>query len=334
MKKTMISRRSALAATLAAGFAPQLWAQGAAASSNWPSKPIRMIVPFPPGGGTDFLSRTISSKLGEVTGWTVVPDNRAGAGGTIGISEAAKAESSGHTLVMGQLDNLVIAPLFYKNLPYDPLRDLQPVALVGDSPLLYVVPTSSPYRTLGELIAAARKDADLITYASPGAGTITHLSVELFAHEAKIKLRHVPYKGSGPALADTMGGQVNMLAASIPSVMSQLKGGKLRALAVTSAQRNPALPDVPTVAEQGLPGFDVSTWYGVFAPKGVPDSIVQRVNAEVNKVLGMDETKQAISAQGGEPRPISLQALGQRLQQDTQKWRSAVAATGLKLELG
>jgi len=333
MTAPTISRRNAIMAALTTGFTPLLHAQQGTAG-NWPGRPIRLIVPFPPGGGTDFLSRTVATKLGEATGWAVVPDNRAGAGGTIGIAEAAKAEASGHTLVMGQLDNLVIAPLFYKNLAYDPQRDLQPVALVGDSPLIYVVPTASPHRNLGELIAAARQAPDSITYASPGAGTITHLSVELFAHEAKIRVRHVPYKGSGPALADTLSGQVHMLAASIPSVMGQLKAGKIRALAVTSAQRNSAVPEVPTVAEQGLAGFDVSTWYGLFAPKGVPQSIIQRVNTEVNRVLANEDTKAAILSQGGEPRPLTPQALGQRLQQDTRKWHDAVAATGLKLELG
>ncbi|MGE8318322.1 MAG: Bug family tripartite tricarboxylate transporter substrate binding protein [Comamonas sp.] len=332
MTAPMISRRSAIAAALAAGLAPALHAQGTA--GGWPSKPIRLIVPFPPGGGTDFLSRTIATRLGEATGWTLVPDNRAGAGGTIGIAEAAKAEASGHTLVMGQLDNLVIAPLFYQSLPYDPLRDLQAVALVADSPLVYVVPAASPHRSLGELIAAARQAPDTLAYASPGTGTITHLSVELFAHEAKIRLRHVPYKGSGPALADTLGGQVQMLAASIPSVMGQLKAGKLRALAVTSARRNPALPDVPSVAEQGLAGFDVSTWYGVFAPKGVPAAVVERLHTAINQVLGSDEIRSAILSQGGEPQPISTQALEQRLRQDSRKWREAVASTGLKLELG
>lgn len=326
-----MNRRQALAAAIATGLAPQALAQ---ASATWPSRPIRLIVPFPPGGGTDFLSRVVATKLADATGWTVVPDNKAGAGGTIGISEAAKAEQSGHTLVMGQLDNLVIAPLFYKSLPYEPQRDLAPVALVGDSPLVYVVPTNSPYKTLGDLIAAARQAPDSVTYASPGAGTITHLSVELFAHQAGLKLRHVPYKGSGPALADTLGGQVQMLAASIPSVLTQLKAEKLRALAVTSSTRNPVLPDVPTVAEQGLPQFDVTTWYGLFAPKGVPDSVVQRVNAEVNRLLHNAEVRGAISAQGGEPRPITPAQLGERLAQDARKWRSAIAATGLKLELG
>ncbi|GAD24154.1 tripartite tricarboxylate transporter substrate binding protein [Acidovorax sp. MR-S7] len=328
---TCITRRQALAAALAAGLAPHLQAQTAAA---WPARAIRLIVPFPPGGGTDFLSRVVATKLAESTGWTVVPDNKAGAGGTIGIGEAAKAEHSGHTLVMGQLDNLVIAPLFYKSLPYDAQRDLSPVALVGDSPLVYVVPTASPYKSLADLIAAARKAPDTVTYASPGAGTITHLSVELLAHQAGIRLRHVPYKGSGPALADTLGGQVQMLAASIPSVLTQLKAGKLRALAVTSAGRNPVLPDVPTVAEQGLPQFDVTTWYGLFAPNGVPGGVVQRVNAEVNRLLQTDEVRGAISAQGGEPRPLTPEQLGERLAQDAKKWRAAIAATGLTLELG
>jgi len=326
-----ITRRQALAAAAAAGLAPHLRAQTTAA---WPTRPIRLIVPFPPGGGTDFLSRVMATKLTEAAGWAVVPDNKAGAGGTIGIAEAVKAESSGHTLVMGQLDNLVIAPLFYKNLPYDAQRDLTPVALVGDAPLVYVVPASSSYQTLADLIAAAKKAPDSVTYASPGAGTITHLSVELFAHNAGIQLRHVPYKGSAPALADTLGGQVQALAASIPSVLSQLKANKLRALAVTSARRNPVLPEVPTVAEQGLPQFDVSTWYGLFAPKGVPDDVVRRVNAEVNRLPQTQEVREAISAQGGEPRPLSPAQLGQRLAQDAQQWRAAIAATGLKLELG
>ena len=327
---THITRRQALAATVAAALAPHLYAQTPA---SWPTRTIRLIVPFPPGGGTDFISRTIATKLSEATGWTVVPDNRAGAGGTIGLAEAARAENSGHTLVMGQLDNLVIAPMFYKNLTYDAQRDLEPIALTGDMALIYVAPANSPYKSLAELIEAARRAPDELTYASPGIGTSTHLSVELLQHQAGIRLRAVHYKGSGPATTDTLGGQVNMLTTSIPSVLTQIKAGKLRALAVTSATRNPMLPDVPTVAEQGVPGFDVTTWYGLFAPKGAPDVAIQRVNVAVNRLLQTDEVRNTIQSQGGAVVLLTPRQLAQRLEQDTRKWRAGVAAAGLHLEL-
>ncbi len=304
-----------------------------AQDGTWPTRPIRLIVPFPPGGGTDFLSRTVAVKVAEATGWSVVPDNRAGAGGTIGLGEAAKAETSGHTMVMAQLDNLVIAPQFYRNLPYDPLRDFTPVALVGDSPILFAVNASSKFHTLADVIAAAKKDPDGVTYASPGAGTVTHLAAELFANAAGIKLRHIPYKGSTPALTDVLGGQVQILTASIASASSHIKAGKLRPLAVTSPRRSTALPDAPTVAEQGFPKFDVVTWYAVFAPKGAPSTAVTRFNAEVNRALRIQDVQAAILSQGAEARPTTPEALAILLQRETEKWRASIAAAGIKLDL-
>ena len=324
----MHRRQLMLAAALAAA------GTGARAQAGWPTRPLRLIVPFPPGGGTDFLSRTVASKLAEGTGWTVVPDNRAGAGGTIGIGEAARAENSGHTLVMGQLDNLVVAPQFYRALPYDTLRDLQPVAHVADSPIILLVAASSPFRTLADVAAAARQTPDAVTFASAGAGTVSHLVGEFFGVAAGVKLRHIPYRGSAPALADLLGGQVALLSSSIPSASAQLKAGKLRALGVSSARRSPAVPEVPTIAEQGFPDFDVATWYGVFAPIGVPAPVVQRVNAEINRLLQLPEVAAAIQSQGGDARPDTAQALGARVRRDTERWKAAIAAAGVKLELG
>ncbi|RYF48644.1 MAG: tripartite tricarboxylate transporter substrate binding protein, partial [Comamonadaceae bacterium] len=287
-----------------------------AAAQTYPQQPITVVVPFTPGGGTDFLARTVSNKLGEANKWTVVVENKAGAGGAIGISDAIRAEPNGYRIVMGQLDNLVAAPILYDRITYDAARDLTPIAFVGSSPVILVTSADSPYKTLADVVKAAKASPGTITYGSAGTGTTPHLIAEFFAGVAKIDLQHVPYKGSAPALADVMGGQIALLSSSIPSALGQIKAGKLRPLAVTSAKRSSSLPDVPTVAESGYPGFDYATWYGLFAPTGTPASAVSVLNTKTNEVLAMPDVQATMLAQGVEIAPATPQALGQRLNDD------------------
>ncbi|WP_343593693.1 tripartite tricarboxylate transporter substrate binding protein [Paracidovorax wautersii] len=307
-------------------------AQGASAPADYPTKPIRVIVPFPPGGGTDILARLVGTKLGETAHWTVVADNRAGAGGTLGITEAVKAAPTGYDIVMGQKDNLVIGPWLYKNLPWDPTRDLTPIAHVAYTPVLIATSAHSRFKTLADVVAAAKAKPGSITYGSPGNGTSIQLAGDLFEKAAGVKLVHVPYKGSSPALMDALSGNVDLLVSSVPSAMGQIKSGKLRPLAVTSAKRSSSLPDVPTVAESGYAGFDVSTWYGLLAPANTPAGVVNRIHAEVNKLLAMPDVKAAIQAQGAEPETMSVAQFGALIKADHAKWKGIVEASGAKIE--
>ncbi|SFE98905.1 Bug family tripartite tricarboxylate transporter substrate binding protein [Paracidovorax wautersii] len=307
-------------------------AQGAAAPADYPTKPIRMIVPFPPGGGTDILARLVGTKLGETAHWTVVADNRAGAGGTLGITEAVKAAPTGYDIVMGQKDNLVIGPWLYKNLPWDPTRDLTPIAHVAYTPVLIATSANSRFKTLADVVAAAKAKPGSITYGSPGNGTSIQLAGDLFEKAAGVKLVHVPYKGSSPALMDALSGNVDLLVSSVPSAMGQIKSGKLRPLAVTSAKRSSSLPDVPTVAESGYAGFDVSTWYGLLAPANTPPAVVNRIHAEVNKLLAMPDVKAAIQAQGAEPETMTAAQFGALIKADHAKWKGIVEASGAKID--
>ena len=305
---------------------------GAAQAQSYPAKPIRMIVPFPPGGGTDILSRLVANKLTEVSKWTVIADNRAGAGGTIGIAEAVRAAPAGYDMVMGQKDNMVVAPWLYKNLSYDPTKDLVAVAHVAYTPVVIVTSTNSRFKSLADVVAAAKAAPDAITYGSPGNGTTIHLAGEIFKTAANIKIRHIPYKGSNAALMDVLAGNVDLMVSSLPSAMAQIKAGKLRPLAVTSARRSTSLPDVPTVAELGYKDFDVSTWYGLFMPAATPKDIVATVHAEVNKLLATPEMKAAIHAQGAETQNMSAEQFSTLLKTDYQKWKSIVQASGATIE--
>ena len=325
------TRRSLLSVALIAGAAVAA-PMTVLAQAAFPTKPIRLIVPFPPGGGTDILARLVAQKLTESTKWTVVPDNRAGAGGTIGITEAAKAAPTGYDLVMGQKDNMVVGPWLYKNLPWDPTKDFSAVAHVAYTPVIIATGVNSRFKTLADVVAAAKAAPDTITYGSPGNGTTIHLAGDLFEKAAGIKIRHVPYKGSNPAMMDALAGNIDLLVSSVPSAMGQIKAGKLRPLAVTSAKRSSSLPDVPTVAEQGFKDFDVTTWYGVFAPAGTPKDIVNTLNAEINKLLATPEMKDAIHAQGAEPQAMTPDQFGALLKADYQKWRGIVQGSGVTLE--
>jgi len=289
-------------------------------------------VPFPPGGGTDILSRLVATKLTEQVKWTVVADNRAGAGGTIGITEAVKAAPSGYDLVMGQKDNLVIGPWLYKNLPWDPTRDLVAVAHIAFTPVVIATSANSKFKTLADVITAARSAPGKVSYGSPGNGTSIHLAGELFEKAANIELSHIPYKGSNPAMMDALAGNVDLLVSSVPSAMAQIKSGKLRPLAVTSAKRSSSMPDVPTVAESGFKDFDVSTWYGVLAPAGTPAAVVTTLNTEINKLLASQEVRDAIHAQGAEPEAMTPAKFATLLKSDYAKWKGIVEASGAKID--
>jgi len=305
---------------------------GAAMAQAYPAKPIRLIVPFPPGGGTDIAARTIANKLSESVKWTFVVENKPGAGGNLGVEQALKSPADGYTLVIGQTSNLVINPALYAKLPYDPLRDLSPVALIVSAPVVLVVAANSRYASLDDLLAAAKTDARGITFASPGNGTVSHLAGELLQRAAGVKLTHVPYKGASQALTDTLGGQVQSLISSVPSALSQIKGGRLRAIAVSSAKRARELPEVPTIAESGYKGFEASTWYGLLAPAGTPAAIIARLNAEVNRVLKTPEVRERLTAEGGEPLGGSPEQFASFLKTEHAKWGRVVKESGARAE--
>jgi tripartite-type tricarboxylate transporter receptor subunit TctC len=335
-KETVVIRKVFSCLGLAVVASATLTAFGATAvhaqAQTFPTKPIRMIVPFPPGGGTDILARLVASKLTDVQKWTVVAENRAGAGGTIGITEAVRAAPTGYEMVMGQKDNLVVAPWLYKNLSYDPTRDLVAVAHVGFTPIMIVTSVNSRFKTLADVVTIAKAEPGSVTYGSPGNGTTIHLAGEIFKGAAHIDIRHIPYKGSNAAMLDVLSGNVDLMVSSVPSAMSQIKAGKLRPLAVTSARRSTSLPDVPTVAELGYPGFDVSTWYGLFMPAGTPKSIVTTVNTAVNQLLATPDMQAAVIAQGAEIQAMTPDAFASLLKSDYQKWRGIVQASGATVE--
>ncbi|WP_431126732.1 Bug family tripartite tricarboxylate transporter substrate binding protein [Variovorax paradoxus] len=321
-----------LALALALPLVVSLTFSTAAHAQAYPAKPVRMIVPFPPGGGTDILARLVAQKLTEANHWTVVPDNRAGAGGTIGIAEAARAAPTGYDIVMGQKDNMVVAPWLYKNLSYNPVKDLTAVAHVAYTPVVIVTQANSKFKTLNDVVTAARAAPDTVTYGSPGNGTTIHLAGEIFNGAAQIKMRHVPYKGSNAAMMDVLAGNVDLMVSSVPSALAQIKAGKLRPLAVTSAKRSTSLPDTPTVAELGYKGFDVSTWYGIFVPAKTPKDVIATLNTEVNKLLATPEMKAAIVAQGAEPQSMTPEQFETLLKTDYEKWKGIVQASGATIE--
>jgi tripartite-type tricarboxylate transporter receptor subunit TctC len=318
-------------ATASVSLALALFA-GAAMAQTYPAKPIRLIVPFPPGGGTDIAARIIANKLSESVKWTFVVENKPGAGGNLGVEQAVKSPADGYTLVIGQTSNLAINPTLYAKLPYDPLRDLSPVALIVSAPVVFVVAANSRYASLGDLLAAARSDPGGVTFASPGNGTVSHLAGELLQRAAGVKLTHVPYKGAAQALTDTLGGQVQSFMSSVPSALSQIRAGRLRAVAVTSAKRSRELPDAPTIAESGYRGFEANTWYGLLAPARTPATIIARLNAEVNRVLATPEVRERLAAEGGEALGGSPEQFASFIEAEHAKWSRVVKESGTRAE--
>ena len=301
-------------------------------AQNYPSKPIRLIVAFPPGGSTDIIARIVGQKLGERLGQQVVIDNRGGAGGTIGTEIAARANPDGYTLTMGTTSTHVIAAGAYANLKYDPIKDFEPITLVASTPYLLVVNPGVKANSLKEFIALAKSQPGKLNYASAGTGTTTQLAMEMLKTAAGIDVVHVPYNGNGPANTATLGGQVQVLFGSMPAVLTQAKAGRLRPLAVGTPKRSPSLPDVPTVAESGYPGFDASLWLGFFAPKGTPAAILKRLQSELTGIAQSPEMKEQFERNGAEPLTTSPAELTKLLKVEIDKYSKVIKAAGIKLE--
>lgn len=318
--------RLACAAVLALGGI------AASAQSAYPNQPIKVVVPFPPGGGTDVVTRLVVEKMRASTGWTFVVDNRAGAGGNIGMEAVAKSKPDGYTIGMGQTANLAINPTLYAKMPYDATKDLVPVALVAGQPVVLVVNPSSRFKSLADLVAAGKEKPGSLTMASAGNGTVGHLTGEMFARQAGIQVTHVPYKGAGPAANDLLAGITDFYFATPQTVVSFVKNGKLRALAVSSAKKLPVLPDVPTVAEGGRKGFDTSDWKLLVAPAGTPAEIVKRLNAEVEKALSRPDTLAQLLAEGSVPMGGSPAEAAKVLKSEQQRWAAVVRDSHVKLD--
>ena len=298
----------------------------------WPSKPIRTIVPFPAGGGTDIVARDVTQKITGSTQWTFVIDNKPGSGGNLGIDTAAKALPDGYSLVIGQTSNLAINPSLYAKLPYDPVKDLSPIGLIGNAPLVLVVATQSPFKTLADVIKAAKAQPGQINYATSGNGTVAHLATELLQREAGIVLTHIPYKGASQGLTDVIGGQVQLYMSSVPTLIGHIKSGKLRALAVTAAQRTDDLPQTPTVAESGYKGFEAVTWFGLLGPARLPASVVSTANAELNKALKSADLRKRLEDQGLTVTPSTPEEFARLIKTDIAKWAPVVKDSGAKAE--
>jgi tripartite-type tricarboxylate transporter receptor subunit TctC len=271
-----------------------------ALAQQYPNRPIRFVVPFAPGGSTDTLARTLGQKLTDALRQQVVVDNRSGANGNIGMEIVAHAAPDGYTIVLGYIANLGIGPSLYAKLPFDPVRDYAPITQIASSPNILAVHPSLPVKSFRELIAYAKTNPKKLNFASSGVGSIGHLTGELLNRSAGVYMVHVPYKGSGQAVIDLLGGQVQMMFSGMSSVMPHIKGGKLRALAVTGAQRSPAVPDVPTIAESGFPGFEATAWYGVLATARTPKPVVDRLHAEIVRALALPEVKERLNNVGFE----------------------------------
>jgi tripartite-type tricarboxylate transporter receptor subunit TctC len=295
----------------------------AAVAQAFPTKPIRFIVPFPPGGGNDTMARAFGQKMTEGFTQQVVIDNRPGAGGNIGAETAARALPDGYTLFLGGVGSHGINPGLQK-VPYDPIADFAPISLIASAPLVIVVPLSLPAKTVGDLIQLARAKPGALNYASSGNGTIAHLSAELLNSMAKIKLEHVPYKGTGPALTDLLGGRVQVMFNSAVSIMPQVRAGKLRAIAMTATKRSPAMPDVPTVAESGVPGYEAASWYGVLAPAKTPRSIIMKLNGEIVRIAQLPDVRERLAGDGADPIGSSPEAFAAHIKRELARWARVI----------
>jgi tripartite-type tricarboxylate transporter receptor subunit TctC len=322
------NRRLVLAALAASVVIPV----AAAAQAAYPSQAIKMIVPFPPGGGTDTVARLITERLQTANRWTIVVDNKAGAGGNIGMDAVAKAKADGYTLGMGQTANLAINPTLYPKMSYDAQKDFVPLAVVASQPVVLVVRSDAPYKTLADFVAAAKAKPGQLTLGSAGNGTVGHLTGEMFAKHAGYQHVHVPYKGAAPAATDLLGGQVNYYFATPQAVVSFVKAGKMRALAVSSAKRLPILPDTPTIAESGYKGFETNDWKMLVAPAGTPAEVVTKLNAEVLKALGKPDTIAKLLAEGSLPGAGTPQEAAQLLKTEQQRWAQVVRDAKVKVD--
>jgi tripartite-type tricarboxylate transporter receptor subunit TctC len=305
---------------------------GIAAAQNYPSRPIRFIVPFPPGGGNDVMARIIGQKFTEAFGQQIVIDNRGGAGGNIGTEIAARAAPDGYTLFLGGVGSHGTNPGLQARLPYDPVKDFAPVSQIASAALVAVSNLGLPAKSIAELVKLAQTRPGQINYASSGTGSIAHLSVELFNAMAKIKLQHVPYKGTGPALTDLLSGQVQLLFNSALSMLPQIRGNRVRALAVTSAARITPLPEVPTLAESGVAGYDATSWYGVLAPARTPRAIVDKLHAEVAKAVRAPDLRERLLSEGAIPVGNTPEQFAVFIQRELERWAKVIKDAGIRIE--
>ena len=320
-------RRGLLAAAAACALLP-----GLAAAQAYPSKPITIIVPFAAGGTTDILARIIAQGMGAELGQSVVVDNRAGAGGNIGGQVAARAPADGYTLFMGTVGTHAINAALYKKMPFDPIKDFAPLTRVANVPNLLVANPAQPFKTVPELIAYAKANPGKINFGSSGSGSSIHLSGELFKSMAKVDMQHVPYKGSAPAVTDLLGNQIAIMFDNMPSAIQHVRSGKLRAIAVTTAKRSPELPDVPTIAEAGVPGYEATSWFGMFAPAATPAPVVAQLNAAIVKVLAQPDIRKKLAEQGAEAAGETPAQFADFIQKESVKWGRVVKESGASVD--
>lgn len=320
----------ALAASL--GGALVSAAMSVEAQPAYPSKPIRYIVPYPPGGPLDIVARGLAQKVGPSLGQQVIVDNRPGAGGNIGADAVAKAPADGYTILMGAVATHAINPHLYRKLPYDPIRDFTPIALVTQVPNVLVVHPALPVKQVSDLIALARAKPGALSFGSGSTGSAGHLAGELFKVLAKVDMVHIPYKGAAPAVADLLGGQIHLMFDNLASALPHVKAGRLRAVAITTQERAAQVPELPTVAASGLAGFDVSTWFGVFGPAGLPQSILDRLHAEFADALKQPDVRAQLTALGAEPANLSPQAFGAFVKRELAKYETVVRASGARVD--
>ncbi len=305
---------------------------GVAAAEGYPAKTVRVVVGFPPGGFVDFTARLVSAPLGVALGQQFIVENRSGAGGIVGTEIVARAAPDGYALTVGSAGTHGVNQSLYPKLPYNVLRDFQPVARLADAPSILAVHPSLPVKSVKELVALARAKPGQVNYASAGSGTSTHLAAVLFEHLGRVKMVHVPFKGGGPAIVALLSGEVPVTFGTAASVSPHTKTGRLRGLAVTSGNRSAVLPDLPTIAEGGLNGYEMLNWLGLFAPAGTPRAVVDRLNTEVQRVLRLPEVVQRFHAQGAEPSPLATDAFAAFVKSEVEKWAKVVAATGMSAE--
>lgn len=321
---SLISRRQLVLAGAASLASLPAWAQA--------PKTVKLVVPFPPGGSTDILARAIGARLATQMGITVVIENKGGAAGSVGAGEVARMAPDGATLMMGHIGTLAINPSIYPKLPYDPVKSFAPLALVARVPNVLVVNEKFPATDFKAFIAKAKAEPGRLNYASGGNGSAAHITFEYLKQQTGIFMPHIPYRGAAPAVSDVLGGQVEAIFTGSPALIAHIRGGKLRPLAVSSPQRMPALPDVPTVAESGYPGFDADQWYGIVAPAGLPAPLVALYNSEINKALASPEVARALAIEGAEPTPTTPQAFAQLIAREIPRWAQVIKRGNVKAD--
>ena len=323
------ARRGFISVAVATALAT---ACGVVLAQSWPSKPVRLIVPFPPGGGNDVIARAVAQRLGERLGQPVVVENRAGANGIVGLQALMQAAPDGHTIAVGAAGPLAVNPSLYDKLPYDAVKDFAPITNLVNFPLLLVTHPSVAAKSTRELVALAKAQPGKLHYSSPGSGNSGHLAGELFNTMAGVKTVHVPYKGQGPALTDLIAGQVQMLYSSIPSVLPHVRQGQLNAIAVGSAKRIPSLPDIPTIAESGVPGYEAYSWVGMVAPAATPRAVVARLNREIVEILKEKDVAEKLNGQGALPVGDTPEQFGNYIKAEIEKWGAVVRSSNIKVD--